>query len=79
MMDQLLDRDTGEPGLLADVSTLSIPDRTMETEDLNDETVEDRRDGEDTEVISEVISDSDSSHSQVDFFFGIVVLIYQTY
>ena len=64
-MDQLLDRDSAESRILTDVATISIPDRTMETEDLNDETVEDRRDTEDTEVISEVISDSDSSHSQV--------------
>ena len=64
-MDQLLDRDSAESRILTDVATISIPDRTMETEDLNDETVEDRRDAEDTEVISEVISDSDSSHSQV--------------
>ena len=64
-MDQLLDRDSAEARILTDVATISIPDRTMETEDLNDETVEDRRDAEDTEVISEVISDSDSSHSQV--------------
>ncbi len=65
MMDQLLDRDSAESRILTEVATISIPDRTMETEDLNDETVEDRRDAEDTEVISEVISDSDSSHSQV--------------
>ena len=65
MMDQLLDRDSAESRILTEVATISIPDRIMETEDLNDETVEDRRDAEDTEVISEVISDSDSSHSQV--------------
>ena len=69
LLDQLLERDGGaaDPAILADVATIQTrPDRSLEAEELRDEAVEDRRTGgEDTEVISDVISDSDSSHSQV--------------